>query len=71
MIRQLDITVLFATEYSFHTLSNIKILPSVLEIAEPKLPLFFLLTVPSLCQAFQGASDATRKVNSIKIMALR
>lgn len=71
MIRQLDIIVLFATEHSFHTLSKIKILPSVLEIAEPKLPLFFLLTVPSLCQAFQGASDATRKVNSIKIMALR
>ena len=45
--------------------------PSVLEIAESKLPLFFLLTVPSLCQAFQGASDATSKVNCIKIMALR
>ena len=34
MIRQLDITVLFGTtEHSFHTLSKIKILPSVLEIA--------------------------------------
>lgn len=72
MIRQLDITVLLGTtEHSFHTLSKIKILPSVLEIAESKLPLFFLLTVPSLCQAFQGASDATRKVNCITIMALR
>lgn len=72
MIRWLDITVfLGATEHSFHTVSKIKILPSVLEIAESKLPLFFLLTVPSLCQAFQGASDATSKVNCIKSMALR
>lgn len=72
MIRWLDIIVFWgATEHSFHTVSKIKILPSVLEIAESKLPLFFLLTVPSLCQAFQGASDATSKVNCIKIMALR
>lgn len=72
MIRQLDIKVLFeVTEHSFHSPSKLKVLPSVLEIAESKLPLFFLLTVPSLWQAFQGASDATRKDNCIMIMALR
>lgn len=37
-----------------------EMLPSVLEIAESKLPWFFPLGVPSLCPAFQGASGAAR-----------
>lgn len=54
--------------HSFPTLSKVKALPSVLEIAVPKLPLFFLLTDPSLYLAFQGASDATRKDKWIMII---
>lgn len=68
MIRQ-TLNVLFeVTEYSFPILSKVKALPSVLEIAVPKLPLFFLLTDPSLYLAFQGASDATKKDKWIMII---